>query len=193
VRPPREALVLASPGHGDGSTAGSPHVAGRTALILSFFAMAWFSWGQAEASGVLSAALNVGSAVALAVLVWAAITACHRVPEDGAAREGVAPGPYGRLVAVEFGLCGLGALALGAAGAPDYIPVWICAVVGWHFFPLASVLGASALRWLGWAVSAVAVAALLAGLFADVAPGSVTGAGAGLALLAFATLVLARS
>jgi hypothetical protein len=81
---------------------------------------------------------------------------------------------------------------LGASGAPAYIPVWICAVVGLHFFALALLFQAPALRWLGAAVSTVAVAALLAGQLTDVTPGSVTGPGAGLALLAYATFVHAH-
>ena len=48
--------------------------------------------------------------------------------------------------------------------------MWVCAVVGLHFFPLAPVLGDPALRWLGTAVTAVAVAALLAGLFTGAPP-----------------------
>jgi hypothetical protein len=90
-------------------------------------------------------------------------------------------------------LAGLGAGALAAIGLPAYIPVWICAVVGVHFFALAAVFGASALRWLGTAVTAVAVGALLLGILTRVTPGSVTGAGAGVTLLAYAILVLVTS
>lgn len=85
----------------------------------------------------------------------------------------------------------LGAVTLGVTGNPPYIPVWICAVVGMHFFPLSPVLGDPALRWLGVLVTAVAVAALFIGLYTGVAPSSVAGPGAGLALLAYATLALA--
>lgn len=169
----------------------SRRIAGRTALTLSCFALAWFAWGQAEASGDFSAALAVGSVAALVVALLGVIAMFARAPAAGALRDTTAPPRYGRLIAIEFALIGLGVLALGATDASTYIPVWVCAVVGWHFFPLASAVGAPALRWLGAAVSAVAGAALLAGLLSEMAPSSVTGAGAGLALLAFATLVLA--
>jgi hypothetical protein len=43
-------------------------------------------------------------------------------------------------VGLEFGLLGVGAAVLGAAGQARWIPVWICAGVGVHFFPLASTL-----------------------------------------------------
>jgi hypothetical protein len=169
----------------------SRRIAGRTAATLSCFALGWFAWGQAEASGTLSAFLAVGSVAALVVAVLGVIATFARAPAAGALRDTAAPPRYGRLIAIEFAFIGLGVLALGAMDASTYIPVWVCAVVGLHFFPLASAVGAPALRWLGAAVSAVAGAALLVGLLSEMAPSSVTGAGAGLALLAFATLALA--
>ena len=163
---------------------------GLTALILGFFAMAWFGWGQAGASGALSAALAVGSAASLVVALLGALRAFRRPRTEGALHDPAAGRRYGILVGIEFALSGLGAGVLGATGRAASIPVWVCAVVGLHFFPLAAVLGDPALRWLGAALTAVAVAALLAGLFTGVPPSSVTGAGAGVALLAYATLAL---
>jgi hypothetical protein len=80
----------------------------------------------------------------------------------------------------------------GQAAPP--IPVWICAGVGVHFFPLASTLANRSLRLLGVLLIAVAAAALATGLASATAPSTVTGAGAGLCLLAFglATLITAR-
>jgi hypothetical protein len=74
---------------------------------------------------------------------------------------------YSIIVGLEFGLLGAGAAVLGTTGQDRWIPVWICAGVGVHFFPLASTLAN---------------------------PSTVTGAGAGLCLLAFglATLLTAR-
>jgi hypothetical protein len=95
-------------------------------------------------------------------------------------------------VAVEGAAAGLGAAALSATGAGAYVPVWVCAVVGLHFVALAPVFGAPPLRWLGIAITAVAPAGLLVGLFTAVAPTNVTGAGTGLVLLGFAALMLAR-
>ena len=120
-----------------------------------------------------------------------AIRAFHRPSGEGALHDRAAGRRYGILVGIEFALIGLGAGVLGATGHDAYIPVWTCAVVGLHFFPLARVLGDPPLRWLGAAVTAVAVAALLAGAFTGVPPVSVTGVGAGVALLAYATLALA--
>jgi hypothetical protein len=155
--------------------------------------MAWFGWGQADASGALTRALAAGSAASLIVAVLGAIRAFRRPRTEGALHNPAARRRYGILVGTEFALSGLGAGVLGATGQGAFIPVWVCAVVGLHFFPLAPVLGDSGLRWLGGAVTAVAVAALLAGTFTGVAPSSVTGAGAGVALLAYATLALVKS
>jgi dipeptide/tripeptide permease len=54
-----------------------------------------------------------------------------------------------------------------------------------HFFPLASTPQNPRLRPLGVLLIAVAAAALVTGLTSAVAPSTVTGAGAGLCLLAF--------
>jgi dipeptide/tripeptide permease len=63
-----------------------------------------------------------------------------------------------------------------------------------HFFPLASTPQNPRLRPLGVLLIAVAAAALVTGLTSAVAPSTVTGAGAGLCLLAFgfATLLAGR-
>jgi len=72
--------------------------------------------------------------------------------------------------------------------------VWICFGVGAHFFPLATTRQNPALRPLRALLIAVAAAALVTGLASAVAPSTVTGAGAGLCLLAFglATLLAGR-
>ena len=79
---------------------------------------------------------------------------------------------------------------LGATGQQQWIPVWICAGVGVHFFPLASTLANGSLRLLGVLLMAVAAAALATGLASGTAPSTVTGAGAGSCLLAFGLATL---
>jgi hypothetical protein len=83
------------------------------------------------------------------------------------------------------GLLGAGAAVLAATGQYRWIAVWICFGVGVHFFPPASTLDNRSLRLLGALLAAVAAAALTAGLASATAPSTVTGAGAGLCLLAF--------
>ena len=58
------------------------------------------------------------------------------------------------------------------------------------FFPLASTLANRSLRLLGVLLIAVAAAALATGLASGTAPSTVTGAGAGLCLLAFGLATL---
>ncbi|MFD4368645.1 hypothetical protein [Rhodococcus sp. NPDC058521] len=96
---------------------------------------------------------------------------------------------YWTIVAVEFGLIAVGALILGATGAADWISVWVCAVVGVHFVPLAGVFGAEPLKVVG-IVLVVAAVALFLGLATSVPPVTVTGAGAGLVLLVSGALGL---
>jgi hypothetical protein len=165
---------------------------GITALILGLFAIAWFSWGPPSPSAGLRIALSVGASAALAVALIGAFRACGSPRAGGALHDRAARRRYGLVVGIEFALAGLGAAALGPAGAADYIPVWVCAVVGLHFFALARVLAAPALRLLGAEVTTVAVAGLLVGALTATAPSSVTGPGTGLALLGFAMLVLTR-
>ena len=100
---------------------------------------------------------------------------------------------YGIVVGVEFGSAAVGAVVLALLGWPDYIPVWVCLVVGVHFFALVTPLRDSSLVPLGVLMCAVAVAALVAAGVSDVAPGTVTGIGAGTLLLVFAVIALVRT
>ena len=92
---------------------------------------------------------------------------------------------------MEFSLAGVGAAVLAVAGQGDFIPVWVCAVVGVHFFPLASLLEDRLLVALGVSLTTVALVALVAGLVTDVAPSTVTGIGAGTLLTVFGLAALA--
>jgi hypothetical protein len=77
------------------------------------------------------------------------------------------------------------------AGQSEFIPVWVCAVVGVHFFALASLLQDRLLVPLGALTTLVALVALIAGLATDVATSTVTGLGAGVLLTVFAVIALA--
>ena len=144
---------------------------GLTALIEGFFGFVWFGWGQANATGGVQAFRSPASTGVL---------------HDRRARR-----RYGIAVGVEFSLAGVGAAVLAVAGQGDFIPVWVCAVVGVHFFPLASLLEDRLLVALGWSVTTVALTALVAGLATDVAPSTVTGIGAGTLLTVFGLAALA--
>jgi hypothetical protein len=67
----------------------------------------------------------------------------------------------------------------------------VCAVVGVHFFALASLLEDRLLAPLGASVTTVALVALVAALAAGIAPSTVTGVGAGALLTGFAVAALA--
>ena len=150
---------------------------GVTVAVEGFFAFVWFGWGQAAAPSWLAAPLAVGTGLAaLLTVAGVVVTKRLRVMADPVVRR-----RYSLIVDVEFGLFGAGAAVLAATGQYRWIAVWICFGVGVHFFPLASTLDNRSL--LG--VLLVAAAALAAGLASATAPSTVTGAGAGLCLLAF--------
>jgi hypothetical protein len=153
-----------------------------TAVVEGFFGFAWFGWGQADAPTALSVAFAVLSGAALVVAVLG-VVAVRRSSGSSPMADPATRRRYNVIVGIEFGVIVVGAIALGRAGAPDWIPVWVAAVVGVHFVPLAGVFPGTHLVALGVVVTAVALAALVVGLATDVAPGTVTGGGAGTALL----------
>ena len=158
---------------------------GVTVAVEGFFAFAWFGWGQAAPPSWLVVPLAVGDGLAVLLTVAGVMLTIRsagrlRVMADPAVRR-----RYSIIVGLEFGLLGAGAAVLGATGQQQWIPAWICAGVGVHFFPLASTLANRSLRLLGVLLIAVAATALATGLASGTAPSTVTGAGAGVCLLAF--------
>ena len=165
---------------------------GLTALILGFFAAGWFSWTP-EAAGALAVAVQIGSAAAVIIAVVGGVRAIRDWSSGGILNDPMAARRYTLLVGVEFAAGVAGAGVLAAVGAAAFVPVWICAVVGLHFFPLASVLSAPLTRGLGVAVTTVSIAGLLVGVLTDIAPSTVTGTGAGVSLLGYSLLMLVGS
>jgi hypothetical protein len=161
---------------------------GIAVVIEGFFAFVWFGWGQAAAPSWLSIPLGVGSAAGALVAVAGAVMAVRAKGERTPMRDPDVRRRYFVLVGLEFGLIGLGAVALALAGQSDWITVWVCFGVGVHFVPLAGVLGMRELVPVGVLITMVSVAALVTGLLTDVAPSTVTGPGAGLCLLSVAVL-----
>jgi hypothetical protein len=164
---------------------------GMTALIEGFFGFVWFGWGQANASAGLRVGLAVGGVAAGLVALAGAVQAFRSPASTGVLHDRRARRRYGIAVGVEFGVAGLGAAVLAVAGQGGFTPVWVCAVVGVHFFPLASLLDDRLLVALGVSVTTVALLALVAGLATDVAPSTVTGVGAGMLLTGFGLAALA--
>ncbi|MEU8261497.1 hypothetical protein AB0C02_12865 [Micromonospora sp. NPDC048999] len=163
---------------------------GITALVEGFFGAAWFGWGHVAPPAWLDPWLTAGSVVALLVAIAGAVVGFSSPASTAALNNRASGRRYGIIVGVEFGLAGAGAALLGVFGQPDYIPVWICAVVGVHFLPLAPVLRDRNLIPLGILVTATAVAALVVGLTTSAAPSTITGVGAGLSLSSFGVLAL---
>jgi hypothetical protein len=158
---------------------------GVTVAVDGFFAFVWFGWGQANTPSWLVVPLAVGTGLAVLLTVAGVVAARRSAGRLPAMSDSSVRRRYGIIVGLEFGLLGAGAAVLGVAGQYQWVPVWICFGVGVHFFPLAQVLENPSLYPLGVLLIAVALAALVTGLASAVAPSTITGAGAGLCLLAF--------
>jgi hypothetical protein len=170
----------------------TPADAARTAAILGGFALAWFGWGGAGASATLTLLIRIASGITLAVTLAAVYLAYRTRGAPSAVAGDPASGRrYGIVVGAEVVACAVGAYALGATGGAEWIPVWIAAVVGAHFFALVPALHDRWLVPLGVVMLLVAGAGLVVGLTTDTAPNTVVGAGAGLALGGYATAKLA--
>lgn len=164
-----------------------------TIAVEGFFTFVWFGWGQASAPSWLVVPFAVGTGLGALVAVVGVVVTARSTGRLATVHDPVVRRRYGITVGVEFTLIGVGAAGLGAAGLAQWIPVWVCFVVGAHFFPLSPVLENPSLRPLGALLIAVAEAALAAGLASTVAPSTITGPGAGLSLLAFALATLLAS
>lgn len=170
--------------------AGVRRQAGLTALYLGIFATIWFS--VPESKPPLGAFLVVGSIAAL-VTVGAGIALVVRSRADGPVpRDTAADRMYLVIFAAELAAAGFGAVLLAETGRSEYIPVFVGAVVGVHFWPLAPVLRDPALRVLAVAVCAAALTGLIAGMVSSVPAGTVAGAGIAVLLLGYALGALIR-
>lgn len=170
------------------------NVRGRraTSVILGGFSLLWFGWAQSSPPHWLVVPLGVGSGLSVLVVV-AGVVATARTPGTfPAIADPRAARRYWTNVGIESAVAAAGAVALAIAGQTDWIGVWICAVVGAHFVPMAAALADRSLVWLGTLLMAVAGAACVVGAVSAVAPITVAGAGAGAALLGFALFDLLR-
>ena len=155
-----------------------------TALILGFFASSWFGWAQEKPPPGWRSPLIVGAVLSLmvgAVCAWRNWSGGSALNEPGAMRH------YGIIVGVEFGTAAAGAVALALWGRGEYASAWVCLVVGAHFWPMAPVLKSPSLVALGVLLTVVAAAAVFVSRQTGIAASAVAGAGAGVALLGFAS------
>lgn len=162
--------------------------------MLAFFGVGWFGWGQAKPPGWASAWLGIGEAIGLLVVIASAVTT-FREPRTTALllRDKAAFRRYLIVFWGEFAVILVAAVILAITGASAYLPAAICAAVGLHFMPLSAVVHDRPLIPLGITVTAVALAALTIGLTTHVSPSTVTGFGAGGALVAYSAWSLVRA
>lgn len=176
----------------NGSGAASGRGAGIGCAVAGFFGSAWFAWGMAEPTPTaVTWLLQTGAILALVVTIGGIVVAVRSTAGSDPMADPAVRRRYWLIVGLEFGIIAIGSLLLGSAGMGEWVPVWVCAVVGAHFVPLAGVFRADPLKVVGVALVVVAVVALIVGITTSVSPGTLTGAGAGLVLLAAGGLGLA--
>src|ERR1017187_6916922 len=163
---------------------------GIYAAVEGGFAAGWFGWGQAAPPSWLVIPLGVGSVLSVLVAVAGIVVTARSRARWTAFSDGTVRRRFRIIVLVEFSLAGIGAAALAVAGQATWIAAWVCLVVGVHFFPLSHALGNRSLARAGALLTGVAAAALVVGTATGVAPSTVTGAGAGLSVLAVALATL---
>jgi hypothetical protein len=164
---------------------------GVVAAIEGVFGFMWFGWGQADAPTWLRVPLWVGSGLGVLVVVAGIVLAARSTGQRTAMSDPAVRRRYNVIVGTEFAIITVGAVLLGRAGYGQWVTVWVCAVVGLHFLPLARVFAGLHLASLGVLVTVVAAAALVTGLGSAVVPTTVTGPGTGVCLLVAAIATLA--
>ncbi len=181
-------------GEAQGVWPGYPGVPHRTlanaAAVEGFFAFAWFGWGQEGPPAAVSIVLAVGALLA-ALVAAGGIVSAYRARRAPSPLRGRDARLYAIIVGTEFGLAGLGAAVLAGTGRYEFIPAWVCLVVGGHLVPLSRVFPRIGLVVVGAAVSLVGAAAVGVGATTEVLPSTLTGLGAGTCLLGHAASMLA--
>lgn len=168
---------------------GSPRTLATAASIEASFAFAWFGWGQAGPSAVVSGILAAGSVHAVLVAAIAFRAARRFRAQGSPLGDKAAAHRYGMIVGAEFALAGGGAAVCGATGHAEFIAAWVCVVVGVHFVPLGGFFPGAGMKPLGAAMCVVGGAGF-ALAETDVLPSTVTGLGAGVCLLVHAVILL---
>jgi hypothetical protein len=157
------------------------------AVVLGFFASAWFGWAQEAPPRRWRPFLMAGSVAALLTLAAGALLAWQRW-SDGTVFDEDTSRTFGIVVGIEFGVAALGAVLLAVLHRRDWTPAWIAFVVGVHLFPVAAIIELPADHVAGALIILVALAAVPVARSRGVTPSAVVGAGTGLVLLVTAVV-----
>lgn len=178
----------------DRSVTVTPHPGGQlSALILGFFAAAWFGWAHGGTPNSWAVSLDVASLVCVLVAVFAAVRVWRGRRHGGARPDPGLNRRYGIVVGISYAVLGIGAAVLGVTGHPEFIASWVALVIGVHFWALVSVLSDRSLIPLGIVVVTVAVCAVVLDLTTSASAVGITGVGTGAALLIAALYGLQRT
>lgn len=161
-----------------------------TAAVLAVAANAWFGWAQEYPPPRWRPLLIAAWIVTLPLVVTAVGLVWANWDEPSALDTEAARSWFGVVVALEVTLSAVGAYVLSRVGLSRWTSPWVCLVVGLHFVPLAVLFEAPGLHLLGALLIGVSGAAMLSADRRRLHPSALTGAGAGLVLLLFATIAV---
>jgi hypothetical protein len=161
-----------------------------TALFFGFFASSWFGWAQQKPPASWVRYLALGSVLGLATAVTGGIVAALHWSDGSALSEPGAMRRYGIIVGIEFAVAAIGVGVLAWRKLAEYMPTWVCLVVGVHFWPMAPVLQNPGSYVVGALLCVVAVGGVLVARRRSVPISFATGIGAGVTLLVFAAIGL---
>lgn len=163
---------------------GAGRARGFSAAILGAFSTAWFGWAQATPPSLwLTVALSIGTTIGLVTLVLGIVLIVRSPAASDPMRHRSVRRRYGIISGAQFGAILVAVLSLAVAGLQAWLPTLTCAIVGIHFFPLATVFRDRSLVVLGVVVTAVALLTLVVALASGLTPSALTCPLAGTCLL----------
>lgn len=153
-----------------------------TAVIFGFFASVWFGWAQEAPPARWRPWLTTASIVSLVTAAGGGLLS-WRHWNDGTAYDRDTSITFGIILAIEFGIAGLGAAMLAIAKRRQLTSAWIALVVGVHFFPLAWLISYPLLYLVASLVTVAALAAVPVARRTSAPVSLVTGVATGAILL----------
>jgi len=164
--------------------------AAMTALIFGFFASAWFGWAQERPPVAWKKWLGIAGGASLVLAAAGGFLAWRHWSDGSALGEPGAMRRYGIILGIEVAVAAVGAVVLTVRDHRELIAPWVCFVVGAHFVPLAGPLESPILYPLAVVMVLVAVGTVPYARRRGLTPSAVTGVGAGVSLVACASVSL---
>lgn len=156
------------------------------AVILGFFASAWFGWAQEKPPESWKLALTTGSVVSLAIAIFGGYLAWQNWAARSALHESGSMTRFIGTFWIEIALIAIGGGLLAWQGNAKWIACWTALVVGIHFLPMGPIFKDPGYYVLGALTIAMAISAYIIARKSSITPSAITGAGVGTVLALYA-------